>query len=82
MPEFAKINRKIFAKEMPEKLKQYFIFVIQKHPTLPQKEKDFVSDFLNNYESISDENRNDVMDVIDGLGLFIRGEPIKANTLG
>lgn len=77
MPEFAKINRQIFAKEMPQKLKEYFIVMIQKHPALPKPDKDFVCDFLNNYETISDANRNEVLDVIDGLELFIRGEPIK-----
>ena len=82
MPEFAKINRKIFAKEMPQKLKEWFIVMIQHHNGLPKSEKDFVCDFLNNYESISDENRNDVLDVIDGLELFVKGEPIKANPLG
>ena len=78
MPEFAKINRQIFAKEMPQKLKEYFIVLIQKHPIIPKADKDFVCDFLNNYESISDENRNEVLDVIDGLQLFIRGEPVKS----
>jgi len=77
MPEFAKINRKIFATEMPEKLKQYFIVLIQKHPALPKTDKDFVCDFIHNYESISDANRSEVLDVIDGLELFIKREPIK-----
>lgn len=76
MPEFAKINRKIFAKEMPEKLKEYFIILIQKNAILPQIDKDFICEFINNYESISDTNRNEVLDVIDALELFTKGEPV------
>ena len=70
MPEYAKVNRKIFAKEMPEQMKKWFIIMIQNHPVIPKPDKDFVCDFLHNYESISDANRTEVLDVIDSMDLF------------
>jgi hypothetical protein len=73
MPEYAKINRKVFAKEMPAQMKKAFMILIQKHPALPSADKDFVCDFLHNYESISDANRTEVLDVIDSMELFVVG---------
>lgn len=70
MPEYAKINRKVLAKEMPEQMKKWFIDMIQKHPAIPKPDKDMVCDFLNNYESISDADRTEVLDVIDMMDLF------------
>ena len=74
MPEFAKINRKVLAKEMPEQMKKWFINAIQKHPAIPKPDKDFVCDFIHNYESISDADRTEVLDVIDSMDLFIIGQ--------
>lgn len=66
----AKINRTIFGKEMPDKLKQCFIVLIQKNPILQQADKDFVCDYIHNFESISDEHRIEVFDIIDSMELF------------
>ena len=70
---FAKLNRTLFEKAMPVKIKQAFILLVQKHPALKQCDKDFVCDNLHHYESINQYSRMEVLDVIDGMELFVLG---------
>ena len=70
MTKILKLNRESFRITMPDNIKDAFIKIIQGHPALPQSEKDFVCDYLHNYEAISQTNRNEVLDVIDSMELF------------
>lgn len=74
MSRILKLNRESFRTSMPENIKDAFIKIIQGHPALPKPEKDFVCDYLHNYEAISQENRNEVLDVIDQMELFRVGK--------
>lgn len=71
MPEYAKINREILATHMSETLKKSFILLVQNHPALPKSEKDFICDSIHHYEDIDQTSRNDVMDVLDAMELFV-----------
>ena len=71
MPEYAKIKRELFRTSMPENLKKSFIVLVQNHNVLVQCDKDFVCDNIQNYESIDEVSRNDIMDILDGMEMFI-----------
>ena len=71
MTEYAKIKRELFRTSMPDNLKKSFIILIQHHPALGQSDKDFVCDNIQNYETIDEVSRIDVMDIIDGMEMFV-----------
>lgn len=71
MPEYAKINREILSTHMSETLKRSFIVLVQHHPVLPKADRDFICDNIHHYEDITQTSRNDVMDVLDAMELFI-----------
>ena len=70
MSKILKLNRESFRTTMPDNIKDAFIKIIQGHPGLPQSEKDFICDYLHNYETISQTNRNEVLELIDQMELF------------
>jgi hypothetical protein len=61
---------------MPEKFKKWLIAQIQakqiwaQTDIWTQSDKDFICDNIHNYETITDGDRADVLDIIDGLELF------------
>lgn len=71
MPEYAKIKRELFRKSMPENLKKSFIILVQHHQALGQSDKDFICDNIHHYEDIDEVSRTDVLDVLDGMDMFI-----------
>jgi hypothetical protein len=71
MPEYAKIKRELFRKSMPDNLKKAFIILVQHHPALGQSDKDFVCDNIHHYETIDEVSRTDVLDVLDGMDMFV-----------
>lgn len=70
---YAKINRATFRDEMPSNLKAAFIKIIQAAPALTDEAKTFTCDMLQNYETIGEFARGEVLDVIDELHLFKHG---------
>ena len=73
---FAKINRTTFRDEMPANLKNAFIKIIQAAPALTQEAKIFTCDMLQNYETIGEFARGEVLDIIDELHLFKYGNKL------
>lgn len=71
MTEYAKIKRELFRKSMPDNLKKAFIILVQQHPALGKSDKDFVCENINHYETIDEVSRTDVMDVLDGMDMFV-----------
>lgn len=71
MTEYAKIKRELFRKSMPENLKKSFIILVQHHQALGQSDKDFICENILHYEDISEVSRTDVLDVLDGMDMFI-----------
>lgn len=71
MTTFAKLKRELFKESMPDNIKKAFITLVQKHPALGASDKDFICDNIQNYETIDDVSKTDVLDVIDGMELFI-----------
>ena len=71
MPEYAKIKREMFRTSMPETLKKSFIVLVQNHNLLGQSDKDFICDNIHHYESIDEVSRKDVLDVLDGMEMFV-----------
>lgn len=71
MTEYAKIKRELFRTSMPDNLKKAFIQLVQHHNALGQSDKDFVCDNIHNYETIDEVSRIDVLDVLDGMDMFI-----------
>jgi len=71
-----KFNRETFRNTMPTEFKKWLIARIQaKHiwarqNIWTQSDKDFICDHIHNYETITDGDRADVLDIIDGLELF------------
>jgi len=72
--QYAKIKRDLFKASMPENIKKAFIVLVQQHPALGKSDKDFVCDNIHNYELIDDVSRTDVLDVLDGMDMFVLGE--------
>jgi len=68
---YMKLNRTTFKDTMPDNLKKSFILLVQQHPALTKELKDFVCDVLQNYESMSEHNRSECLDVIDEMQLFV-----------
>ena len=68
-----KLRRDIFRNQMAPEIKKAFMILIQKHPCLSQSDRDFVCDNIHNFETISDASREDVLDVIDSMELFVAG---------
>lgn len=71
MTEYAKIKRELFRTSMPDNLKKSFIVLVQQHPALGQSDKDFICENINHYEDIDEVSRMDVMDVLDGMEMFV-----------
>lgn len=65
-----KLNRESFRNSMPDNIKEALIKIVQGHPALPASEKDFICDYLHNYEKIGHCNRMEVLDLIDEMELF------------
>ena len=77
MTEYAKLQRHLLKDGMNDVLKKAFITLVQGHPALPKSDKDFICDSIHHFESISEENRTHVMDVIDEMALFVKRAPIE-----
>lgn len=76
MPEkFVKLNRKFLELEMPDDLKRCFMLIIKNTPCLPDEDKIFICDHIFHYENINQYQREEVLDVLDDLQLFVRHEP-------
>ena len=71
MTEYAKIKRELFRTSMPDKLKKAFIVLVQNHNVLGQSDKDFICDNIHHYEDIDEVSRIDVLDVLDGMEMFV-----------
>lgn len=71
MTEYAKIKRELFRTSMPDKLKKAFIVLVQNHNVLGQSDKDFICENINHYEDIDEVSRTDVLDVLDGMEMFV-----------
>lgn len=79
--QYAKIKRDLFKKSMPDNIKKAFITLVQQHPALGKSDKDFVCDNIQNYELIDDLSRTDVLNVLDGMDMFVFGENPEKNNL-
>lgn len=66
-----KLNRTFFAKSMPDEFKCVFIKIVQNTPCFPYDEKAFLCDHIHHYEDIGDYARNQLLDVLDDLRLFV-----------
>lgn len=71
MTEYAKIKRELFRTSMPDNLKKAFIVLVQNHNVLGQSDKDFICENINHYEDIDEVSRTDIMDVLDGMEMFV-----------
>jgi len=65
-----KLNRDFFKTSIADDIKKAFQTIVQTHKALPQREKDFICDNLQHYENISQESKNEVLDVIDEMQFF------------
>lgn len=74
--EYVKINRKTFSESMPSNLKKAFITIILAAPALTEDAKNFTCDMIQNYETIGEYARSEVLDVIDELHLFKYGNKL------
>ena len=79
--KYAKLNRKMFETGMPDNLKKAFITLVQQHPALQQSDKDFVCEHIHHFDDIDEIHRTDVLDVIDGMNLFIHNPHTKSDIL-
>jgi len=66
-----RLSRTFFSRGMPDDFKRVFIKVIMMTPCLPYDQKCFLCDQIQNYESIGDFGRKEILDVIDELRLFV-----------
>ena len=71
MTEYAKIKRELFRTSMPDNLKKSFIVLVQNHNVLGQSDKDFICENINHYEDIDEVSRIDILDVLDGMEMFV-----------
>jgi hypothetical protein len=70
--QYAKLQRHLLKESMNDTLKKAFVTLVQTHPALSKSDKDFICDNIQNYETIDQASRSDILDVIDGLGLFVK----------
>jgi hypothetical protein len=51
------------------------MLIIKNTPCLPDEDKVFICDHIFHYENINQYQRDEVLDVLDNLQLFVRHDP-------
>jgi hypothetical protein len=73
--KYIRLSRTFFSKSMPDDFKRMFMLVIKNTHYLPDNQKEFLCDHIHHYENISDLARSELLDVLDGLQLFVLTPP-------